>query len=354
MLCSRVMCAALLLCRPAMALRSAAPRLPAAAVAARRGVSSMTAAATAAAPTLDERLVAEDPDLIKRSLRMRRASDETIAAVDRIGELTKERATFVESGNQARAERKALSPKIGALLKAGETSEAEALKDQVAVAAKLADDADARVEALEAERAALFNTLPNLLDARVEDGDDEDANEEVGSWGCEGELPSELKWHDELGAALGGIDLEAASKLSGARFSVLRGGLARMERVGHARGVEPRAPPSSRRPNCLARRRERAEASALRSLAQAGARQLFPFPSHAIPSRSCPIPTPSHPDPVPSQSHPRCPGRRWSTFSSTCTRGITGTPRSPCRTSSVRTPSRARASCPSSRRTSSS
>ena len=187
--------------------------------------------ATDVAPTLDERFVVDSPDVVKRALEMRRASADQLGAVDRIGELTAQRAEAVNSGNDARAERKSLSPKIGALLKKGEQAEAEALKVQVAACSKASDEADARVEALEAERKTLFDSLPNLLDPRTPEGDDEEANLEVDSWGCEGELRSDLKWHDELGTELGVLDVEAGAKLSGSRFSVLRGSLARLERA---------------------------------------------------------------------------------------------------------------------------
>jgi len=52
----------------------------------------------------------------------------------------------------------------------------------------------------------------------------------VSSWGCEGELPGDVPWHDEVGVALG-LDTDAASRLSGSRFAVLRGSLARLERA---------------------------------------------------------------------------------------------------------------------------
>jgi len=186
--------------------------------------------ATADVPTLDERLIAAEPDLIKKMLTMRRADEKQLQAVDRIGELTRLRATAVAEGNEAREMRKKLSPKIGALLKNGEAEEAEKLKAEVAASAAAADAADERLSSLDSERTALFNTLPNLLDPRTDDGDDEDANTEVFSWRCE-DLPTERLWHDEFGAALGGIDVDGAAKLSGARFSVLKGGLARLERA---------------------------------------------------------------------------------------------------------------------------
>jgi len=197
------------------------------------GSTRVASVATEAAPvpTLDERLVAEDPELIKRSLQMRRASDDLLQAVDRIGDLTRERSELVSVGNEARAERKTLSAKIGGLMKSGTAGEVDALKAEVAVASEKADASDAQVEQIEAQRAALFDTLPNLLDPRTHDGDDEEANVEVGTWGCDTELPTGRLWHDEVGTTLGGIDMERAAKLSGSRFAVLKGSIARLERA---------------------------------------------------------------------------------------------------------------------------
>ena len=222
--------------------RASAARAPArfvtggAAIARGRPLAMSTVAAedasATAMPTMDERFVGEQPDVVKKSLTMRRAAPEQLEYVDRIGELTKQRAALVDEGNKAREVRKKLSPSIGKFMKEGNTEEADKLKAEVAKAAATADAADAKMEDIEAEREKLFNTLPNLLDPRVADGDDEDANEEVGSWGVEGvDLPRDLKWHDEVGVDLGGLDIERGAKLSGSRFSVLRGSVARLERA---------------------------------------------------------------------------------------------------------------------------
>jgi len=172
--------------------------------------------------TLDERLVAEEPEVVRASLRRRRASDEVIGAVDRIGSLTRGRAALVDAGNAARSQRKALSLKIGALLKSGDTAAAEGLKAEVAQASEAAAAADDKLDAIEAERDGLFATLPNLLDARTPEGGDEDANVCVGEWGTDVELPTGRVWHDEAAIALGGLDVEAAAKLTGSRFAVLK------------------------------------------------------------------------------------------------------------------------------------
>jgi len=73
--------------------------------------------------------------------------------------------------------------------------------------------------------------LPNLLDASVPDGRDESDNAEVRQWGTPIELPFDARDHIELGENLGMIDFEAASKISGSRFTVMSGPLARLQRA---------------------------------------------------------------------------------------------------------------------------
>ncbi len=73
--------------------------------------------------------------------------------------------------------------------------------------------------------------LPNLLDDSVPDGKDESDNAEVRVWGEPTELGFEPRDHIELGENLGMIDFEAASKISGSRFTVMSGPLARMQRA---------------------------------------------------------------------------------------------------------------------------
>ncbi|MDI1364159.1 MAG: serine--tRNA ligase, partial [bacterium] len=97
--------------------------------------------------------------------------------------------------------------------------------------------ADAAV--LEAEAGTglkdLLASLPNLPAADVPPGEDEAGNVEIRRWGDAGKLPAGRlnapKDHVDLGAALGGMDFEAAARMSGARFVVLKGQIARLERA---------------------------------------------------------------------------------------------------------------------------
>ena len=123
---SRWMAASLLLChRPlgAAGARVASSQLPRVLLSQRRPVGSRmpapvaVASAEAPPPLMDERLIASDPEVVRKSLSMRRASDAQLAAVERIGELTRERAELVASQNEALSVRKKLSPQIGKMMK---------------------------------------------------------------------------------------------------------------------------------------------------------------------------------------------------------------------------------------------
>lgn len=179
---------------------------------------------------LDPRFVAENPEQVREALRRRGSDAAAISSVDRIVALTERRAAVAHEGDEARAVRNKLSPQIGALMKQGRRDEAAALRRQVQEAKARAEALDTERRALEAERRALLLALPNLLDERVPPGDGEGDNVELRRW-APGELLAEGRAHDELGVALGIMDFEAAARISGSRFTVLRGAGARLERA---------------------------------------------------------------------------------------------------------------------------
>jgi len=131
----------------------------------------------------------------------------------------------------AQARRNAASKEIGA---------AKAKKDEAAAQKLMAEVNELKVTlpALEAESKAAeeelnktLATIPNLPLAEVPEGRDETGNVEHHKFGAKREYAFKPKEHFELGEALGLMDFETAAKLSGARFVVLKGGLARMERA---------------------------------------------------------------------------------------------------------------------------
>ncbi len=100
----------------------------------------------------------------------------------------------------------------------------------VSLRKKIAED-EARVAAIVAEIRSRLEVLPNILDARVPDGTDESGNEVIHQHGEPRRVNFAPKEHFELGEALGGMDFERAARMSGARFTLLRGPVARMERA---------------------------------------------------------------------------------------------------------------------------
>jgi len=87
------------------------------------------------------------------------------------------------------------------------------------------------LEGIQADLDAIALNIPNLPDASVPQGADEDENVEVRSWGTPRVFDFPVQDHVLLGENIKGLDFEAASKLSGARFAVMRGGIARLHRA---------------------------------------------------------------------------------------------------------------------------
>ncbi|MCC3247287.1 serine--tRNA ligase [Methylocystis sp. WRRC1] len=131
----------------------------------------------------------------------------------------------------AQERRNAASREIGAAMKAGDSTKAEALKAEVA---QIKENWPALEEAERyavAELDAALAAIPNTpLDA-VPDGADENDNVEVSRWGEPRKFDFTPKEHFEIGEGLGLMDFETAAKLSGARFVVNKGPLARLERA---------------------------------------------------------------------------------------------------------------------------
>ena len=133
----------------------------------------------------------------------------------------------------AEAERNAKSKQIGAAKASGDEALFEQLRAEVAVAKETIEAAGEQEVAARAELDTLLMGLPNLPMPDVPEGEDEATNVEVKRWEPETrhQIPNDVKDHVDLGEALGGMDFETAAKMSGARFVLLKGGLARLERA---------------------------------------------------------------------------------------------------------------------------
>jgi seryl-tRNA synthetase len=130
---------------------------------------------------------------------------------------------------EKQARRNALAKEIGQGKRTGGDTtaleaEATALRGEMEGLEKQANDLDAAIK-------GILEALPNILDAAVPDGADETANVVLAQHGEPRDLGFQPKQHFELGEALGMMDFATAAKLAGARFTILRGPLARLERA---------------------------------------------------------------------------------------------------------------------------
>jgi seryl-tRNA synthetase len=130
---------------------------------------------------------------------------------------------------EKQAKRNELSRDIGrAKREGGETEDMEAKAVSLRVEMELLQS---QADTLDGQIKAVLEALPNILAPEVPDGRDESANVVLKSWGEPPAFDFAPRQHFELGEALGLMDFAAAAKLAGARFTVLRGALARLERA---------------------------------------------------------------------------------------------------------------------------
>ncbi|MBF8794764.1 serine--tRNA ligase [Pseudomonas monteilii] len=149
--------------------------------------------------------------------------------VARIESLEERRKAVQTRTEQLQAERNARSKSIGQAKAKGEDI-APLMADVERMANELAAG-KTELDGIQAELDAILLTIPNLPDASVPVGASEDDNVEVRRWGTPKVFDFEIKDHVALGEISGGLDFEAAAKLSGARFAVLRGPIARLHRA---------------------------------------------------------------------------------------------------------------------------
>ena len=174
----------------------------------------------------DLKALRADPDAFAAGLARRGISD----AADALLAADAERRAAETKAQEALARRNAASKEIGAAMAAKDGAKAEALKAEVAgVKDEIAAlEEAARTASDKAE--ALLVSLPNLPAADVPDGVDEHGNVEVMRWGSPRAFDFAPLEHDIVAAKLG-YDPEAAARVAGARFAVLKGPLARLQRA---------------------------------------------------------------------------------------------------------------------------
>ena len=144
--------------------------------------------------------------------------------------LEAERKTIQTRTEELQSQRNQLSKQIGALMGKGEKDAAEAAKAQVAALKNELDGSVVRLEQIQAELLAMLAAVPNLPHESVPVGADEAGNVELRRWGAPKAYDFAVKDHVDLGAPLG-LDFDLGAKLSGSRFTVMQGQMARLHRA---------------------------------------------------------------------------------------------------------------------------
>ena len=176
---------------------------------------------------LDANLLRKDLPSVVARLEARK-TPQPYLDVAAFGALEAERKTIQTRTEELQARRNALSKQIGQLKSKGES--ADAVMAEVAQIKTDLEQSAARLEQIQPEMQTLLLAVPNLPHESVPVGADESANVEVRKWGAPRQFDFAVRDHVDLGEPLG-LDFAAGVKLSGSRFTVLKGPIARLHRA---------------------------------------------------------------------------------------------------------------------------
>ena len=176
---------------------------------------------------LDIKLIRKAPEEIKGALNRRNGNYD--AAIDELISIDERRRAVSSVADTKKAEQNAASKEIPRIKKeGGNISEIMAkmklLSDEV-------KECDREISELEARQRALLLSIPNIPNPSIPDGEDDTSNCELRKWGDPTVFDFEPKAHWDIGNALGILDPEAATKVTGARFHFYKGLGARLERA---------------------------------------------------------------------------------------------------------------------------
>ena len=178
---------------------------------------------------LDITLLRKDLDSVVARLETRK-KPQAFLNVDGFRALEAERKTIQTRTEELQAKRNTLSKQIGALKGKGEHAQAEAAMAEVSALKAELESSAARLDQIQAELQTLLLAVPNLPHESVPVGADETGNVVVRSWGTPKAMDFTIKDHVDVGAPLG-LDFDLGVKLTGSRFTVMKGGIARLHRA---------------------------------------------------------------------------------------------------------------------------
>jgi seryl-tRNA synthetase len=178
---------------------------------------------------LDIKLLRQDAEAVAQQLRKKHFNFD----VARFNELDSARRKAETDSQALLAERNAASKKVGELIKSGVAVDAAkaTVNEILAKIEQQLTQLTEQVKQAQIELDTLLMAVPNTPDDGVPEGRDETANVEISRWGEPRQFDFEIKDHVDIGQQLGGLDFDAAAKITGSRFVVMRGGIARLHRA---------------------------------------------------------------------------------------------------------------------------
>ncbi|MBT0569189.1 serine--tRNA ligase [Curvibacter sp. CHRR-16] len=178
---------------------------------------------------LDITLLRKDIDAVVARLQTRK-NPQQFLDVEAFKSLEAERKTIQMRTEELQAKRNSVSKQIGMLKGKGQHAEADAAMAEVAGLKSELEASAARLDEIQAAMEKMLLAVPNLPHESVPVGAGEEGNVEVRRWGSPRSVDFPIKDHVDLGAPLG-LDFEMGVKLSGARFTVMKGQIARLHRA---------------------------------------------------------------------------------------------------------------------------
>jgi seryl-tRNA synthetase len=178
---------------------------------------------------LDITLLRKDLDSVVARLQTRK-NPQAFLNVDAFKALEAERKTIQMRTEEMQAKRNTVSKQIGMLKGKGQHAEADAAMAEVGTLKAELEASATRLDAIQAEMQTMLEAVPNLPHESVPVGEDEHGNVVVRTWGAPKTYDFEVKDHVDLGTPLG-LDFEMGVKLTGSRFTVMKGQIARMHRA---------------------------------------------------------------------------------------------------------------------------
>ena len=176
---------------------------------------------------IDIKLIRENPNLVKENIK-KKFQDSKLGLVDEVLDLDKKSREVKLHGDELRASRNSLSKEIGLLMRNGNKSEAETIKQKVNSINNELVENEKLEEKLSSDLYNIMLKIPNIIDSSVPIGKSDLENVELQKFG-EPKVPDfEIPYHTEIMERLSGLDLDSARRVAGNGFYYLMGNIARL------------------------------------------------------------------------------------------------------------------------------